>query len=130
VTWEQRWHPLREEWVIIAAHRDDRPWSGQSIVSAQKPVPAYVADCCLGPGNQWVSGVRNEADDGVFAFDNDLPCVGTAAPRPAEPPSGLYRAERASGLARGGCFVTDSAAEAKAAEHLAVPSVHYRQAGA
>src|SRR5215831_12916812 len=21
--WEERWHPLREEWVIIAAHRQD-----------------------------------------------------------------------------------------------------------
>ena len=22
--WEQRWHPLRAEWVIVAAHRQDR----------------------------------------------------------------------------------------------------------
>ena len=21
MTWEERWHPLREEWVIVAAHR-------------------------------------------------------------------------------------------------------------
>ena len=27
--WEERWHPLREEWVIIAAHRNNRPWSGR-----------------------------------------------------------------------------------------------------
>ena len=27
--WEQRWHPLREEWVVVAAHRQDRPWQGE-----------------------------------------------------------------------------------------------------
>src|SRR5213075_1072165 len=26
--WEERWHPLREEWVIVAAHRQGRPWVG------------------------------------------------------------------------------------------------------
>jgi UDPglucose--hexose-1-phosphate uridylyltransferase len=103
VTWEQRWHPLREEWVVIAAHRDDRPWSGQTVVSAQQSVPAYVPDCYLCPGNPRVSGVRNQAYDSVFVFDNDLPCVGTAAPRPAEPPAEIYRARAAQGLARVVC---------------------------
>jgi UDPglucose--hexose-1-phosphate uridylyltransferase len=31
MTWEERWHPLREEWIIVAAHRQDRPWSGATI---------------------------------------------------------------------------------------------------
>ena len=31
MTWEQRWHPLREEWVIVAAHWNRRPWSGLSV---------------------------------------------------------------------------------------------------
>ena len=30
--WEQRWHPLREEWVVVAAHRQDRPWQGERAV--------------------------------------------------------------------------------------------------
>jgi UDPglucose--hexose-1-phosphate uridylyltransferase len=29
--WEERWHPLREEWVIVAAHRQNRPWSGEML---------------------------------------------------------------------------------------------------
>ena len=29
--WEERWHPLREEWVIVAAHRQSRPWSGAEV---------------------------------------------------------------------------------------------------
>jgi len=42
MTWEERWHPLREEWVIVAAHRQDRPWSGETIThaSATLPMPA------------------------------------------------------------------------------------------
>ena len=31
MTWEERWHPLREEWVIVAAHRQNRPWSGETL---------------------------------------------------------------------------------------------------
>ena len=29
--WEERWHPLREEWVIVAAHRQNRPWTGEKV---------------------------------------------------------------------------------------------------
>ena len=32
MTWEQRWHPLWEEWVMVATHRGDRPWSGRKTV--------------------------------------------------------------------------------------------------
>ena len=40
--WEERWHPLREEWVIIAAHRQNRPWSGETIQHNEDALPAYV----------------------------------------------------------------------------------------
>ena len=33
--WEQRWHPLREEWVVVAAHRQDRPWQGERAVGVR-----------------------------------------------------------------------------------------------
>ena len=32
-SWEQRWHPLREEWVIVAAHRQQRPWTGGTVTA-------------------------------------------------------------------------------------------------
>jgi len=25
MVWEERWHPLRREWVIVSSHRNDRP---------------------------------------------------------------------------------------------------------
>ena len=103
-TWEERWHPLREEWVIIAAHRQNRPWSGETLSEAVKVEPAYVADCYLCPGNERVSGARNPDYRGVFVFDNDHPCVGFDAPDSLAPAPGIYRNRRAEGIARVVCY--------------------------
>ena len=83
MTWEERWHPLREEWVILAAHRQDRPWSGETVGPEAATRPRYVEDCYLCPGNPRVGGAINPRYAGVFVFDNDLPCVGMNAPTPA-----------------------------------------------
>jgi UDPglucose--hexose-1-phosphate uridylyltransferase len=104
--WEQRWHPLREEWVIIAAHRNQRPWTGDTV--SHQPadaVPPYDADCYLCPANARVSSERNPAYDGIFVFDNDLPCVSsTAAPGQLAAPPGIYRNQPAHGRARVVCY--------------------------
>ena len=90
--WEERWHPLREEWVIVAAHRQNRPWSGETVQNAQPELPDYVEDCYLCPGNLRVSGRQNENYGQTFVFDNDHPCVGWEAPAELEPPPGeIYR---------------------------------------
>ena len=104
MTWEQRWHPLREEWVIVAAHRNNRPWSGERVEGATKSIPRYVADCPLCPGNRRVSGATNDAYTGVFVFDNDMPCVGPNAPPPPTLPAGVCRNRPASGVARVVCY--------------------------
>lgn len=101
--WEERWHPLREEWVIVAAHRQSRPWSG-AVVAAQAPrPPQYVADCYLCPNNARISGAHNPPYTGVYVFDNDHPCVGPDAPEPLVPPP-PYRSRRADGIARVICY--------------------------
>jgi UDPglucose--hexose-1-phosphate uridylyltransferase len=104
MTWEQRWHPLREEWVVVAAHRQDRPWSGQTVAPARHAVPSYDAACPLCPGNVRASGVRNADYRDVFVFDNDHPCVGPKAPTVLEPPSGVFRNRPATGIARVVCY--------------------------
>lgn len=104
MTWEQRWHPLREEWVIVAAHRNNRPWVGETVEGQARKVPNYVADCPLCPGNTRVSGARNPAYGGVFVFDNDMPCVGPLAPRDLERAPGIYRNRPAEGIARVVCY--------------------------
>ena len=102
--WEERWHPLREEWVIVAAHRQSRPWSGAEVaVPAPRP-PAYDPTCYLCPGNPRVSGATNPNYTGTFVFDNDHPCVAVNAPRELAPPGGVYRNRPATGAARVVCY--------------------------
>src|SRR5262245_10446445 len=94
MVWEQRWHPLRREWVIVSSHRNERPWQGERVEQAQRQLPAYAPDCYLCPGNGRISGKRNPQYTGIFAFDNDHPCVSPDAPA-ATPAAGLYRSEPA-----------------------------------
>lgn len=104
LVWEERWHPLREEWVIIAAHRQDRPWTGETVAREPRHLPAYAPDCYLCPGNARVSGAVNPDYRDYFVFDNDLPCVGAAAPRKPAAPPGFYRNRPAEGAARVLCY--------------------------
>ncbi len=105
MTWEERWHPLREEWIIVAAHRQNRPWSGETIKHAEELLPEYVSDCYLCPGNTRVSGRRNDDYTSTFVFDNDHPCVGMDAPPPQDvESSGIYLNRPARGLARVVCY--------------------------
>lgn len=104
MTWEQRWHPLREEWVIIAAHRQNRPWIGDTINRPPKELPEYDADCYLCPGNKRISGKQNPNYEQTFVFDNDHACVSWDAPKVAELNQGIYMRKPASGIARVVCY--------------------------
>ena len=105
MTWEERWHPLREEWVVVAAHRQDRPWSGAVMVPREEEaIPDYVSDCYLCPGNKRVSGKVNPPYDRTFVFDNDHPSVSLDAPSELTPATGIYRNQPAHGIARVVCY--------------------------
>ena len=88
MTWEERWHPLREEWVIVAAHRQNRPWIGETRQGATRSTPGYDPECAFCPGNLRVGGRRNELYARTFVFDNDLvvlaaqtdPCSSSTSP--------------------------------------------------
>jgi UDPglucose--hexose-1-phosphate uridylyltransferase len=102
--WEQRWHPLREEWVIVAAHRQQRPWTGNTVAAPATTAVAFDPGCYLCPGNARVSGAANARYASTFVFDNDHPCVGADAPREVAVPTPFYRAAPAVGAARVVCF--------------------------
>ncbi|HKE90206.1 MAG TPA: galactose-1-phosphate uridylyltransferase [Gemmatimonadales bacterium] len=104
MVWEQRWHPLRREWVVVSSHRNERPWLGERVSEAPRAVPPYVADCYLCPGNARSSGQRNARYERVFVFDNDHPCVGPDAPTSLTAPPGIYRNAPATGCARVVCY--------------------------
>jgi UDPglucose--hexose-1-phosphate uridylyltransferase len=102
--WEQRWHPLREEWVIVSAHRQDRPWIGETVSGRDGEVAAYMPDCYLCPGNTRSNGERNPDYKKTFVFDNDHPCVAPDAPLDPPQPLGIHRARAATGIARVICY--------------------------
>jgi UDPglucose--hexose-1-phosphate uridylyltransferase len=104
MTWEERWHPLREEWVVIAAHRQDRPWSGETAETQQIKLPHFLSDCYLCPGNSRVSGKSNPDYSQIFVFDNDHPSVDINAPQNPEPPSSFYKSKPATGISRVVCY--------------------------
>jgi len=93
--------------VIIAAHRQNRPWRGETVGvadSSANSTPEYVADCHFCPRNERISGARNPDYRDIFVFDNDHPCVGPNAPRELDPPIGIYRNSPADGIARVVCY--------------------------
>src|SRR5690348_6589431 len=104
MVWEERWHPLRREWVIISTHRNERPWHGERIADRAGAIPHYSPDCYLCPGNMRSSGQANPEYKGAFVFDNDHPCVSPAAPTDLPAAPGIYRHQRASGVSRVLCF--------------------------
>jgi UDPglucose--hexose-1-phosphate uridylyltransferase len=109
MTWEQRYHPLRDEWVVVAGHRQHRPWQGELQGERVVALPSYVADCYLCPGNARVHGARNPVYESVFAFDNDHPCVALDAPATERVLSGeagvhVHVARRAEGVSRVVCY--------------------------
>jgi UDPglucose--hexose-1-phosphate uridylyltransferase len=105
--WEKRWHPLRQEWVVYAAHRNNRPWSFDKKES-KKESPEYDPTCYLCPGNMRVSGIRNPDYKDVYIFENDHPTVGSNSPEiPINQQSthhNLYRKTKAEGIAKVVCY--------------------------
>ena len=99
----RRYNPLTDEWVLVSAGRDRRPWLGAEEPDAEgTPVP-FDPDCYLCPGNARANGDINPAYDETFVFTNDF-----SALRPdtsvAGFDDGLLRAEGERGTCRVVCF--------------------------
>jgi UDPglucose--hexose-1-phosphate uridylyltransferase len=90
--------------VIIAAHRQERPWSGEVLQVNEKAIPQYAADCYLCPGNTRVSGKTNPDYKDIFVFDNDYPSVTIDASQPDPPSAEIYKARPAQGISRVVCY--------------------------
>ena len=88
----------------MAAHRQNRPWNGETVEQGELVLPDYVADCYLCPGNTRISDKRNDQYTSTFVFDNDHPCVGFDAPQELTTPKGIYLNRPATGIARVVCY--------------------------
>jgi UDPglucose--hexose-1-phosphate uridylyltransferase len=66
---------LTGEWVLISAHRTERPWLGQEDVLPEMELPTYDPDCYLCPGNVRAGGDKNPDYTGTYTFKNDFPAL-------------------------------------------------------
>lgn len=107
LVWEQRWHPLREEWILYSSHRGGRPWIGDTHAPPEDKPPHYDPTCALCPGNKRVKG-ENPKYTGVFYFTNDLSPFSDEAPEP-EYSDEFYRANKVTGTAEVVCYSPDHA---------------------
>ena len=107
LVWEQRWHPLREEWVLYTSHRGGRPWIGDTHAPAEATPPSYDPTCALCPGNKRLKG-QNPAYTGAYCFTNDLPTFSNEAPAPVNSDE-LYQAKAVTGTAEVICYHPDHA---------------------
>lgn len=130
--WEQRWHPLREEWVLYTAHRGGRPWIGDTHRAAEITPPAYDPTCALCPGNKRVQGA-NPAYTGVYWFTNDLPCFGSETTSAGDE---FYQTKAAEGTAEVVCYSPDHGktfvdlTDEECAAVVALWTERYRELGA
>jgi UDPglucose--hexose-1-phosphate uridylyltransferase len=104
--WEQRWHPLREEWVLFTSHRGGRPWIGETVKPSDQVAPAYDPTCALCPGNKRLQGI-NPLYTGAYVFTNDLPCFSADSPNTSSDEDDLYTRRPARGTAEVVCYSPD-----------------------
>ena len=102
--WETRWHPLLEQWVIIAANTKARPWSGKVSDNSIQDVPSHDPDCYLCPGVTRANGEVNPEYTGTHAMDNDFPSLAPEAPMPEASGNELFKRAAATGRCRVLCW--------------------------
>lgn len=84
---ELRWHPLLEEWVITATHRQDRTFLP----------PANYCPICPTKKDSFPTEVPEEEYE-IVVFDNKFPSLKHPAPKPAVEGSNLYKVRPAEGI--------------------------------
>jgi len=84
---ELRWHPLLEEWVVTATHRQERTY---------KPPDDYCPLCATRPGG-FPTEVPAENYE-IVAFENKFPSFKLPPPEPEVNGDSLFRVAPAAGL--------------------------------
>lgn len=92
---ELRWHPILEEWVITASHRQERTFL---------PPDDYCPLCPTKPG-AFPTEVPAE-DYEIVAFENKFPSLRHPPPEPAVEGSELYKVRPADGICEVVCYTS------------------------
>uniref|UniRef100_UPI00358F9C87 galactose-1-phosphate uridylyltransferase-like isoform X2 n=1 Tax=Myxine glutinosa TaxID=7769 RepID=UPI00358F9C87 len=99
-----RYNPLRDEWVLVSAHRMGRPWRGQLEGTGEDPVPRHDPANPLCPGSRRANGQVNEDYMNTYVFDNDFPALQPDAPDPGPNDHPLFKTAVARGMCKVMCF--------------------------
>uniref|UniRef100_A0A7M4FET1 Galactose-1-phosphate uridylyltransferase n=2 Tax=Crocodylus porosus TaxID=8502 RepID=A0A7M4FET1_CROPO len=99
-----RYNPLRDDWVLVSAHRMKRPWQGQVEKPVQEDVPRHDPSNPLCPGATRANGKVNPEYESTFVFDNDFPALEPDAPEPDVGDHPLFRSASAQGVCKVMCF--------------------------
>ncbi|XP_058028392.1 galactose-1-phosphate uridylyltransferase isoform X1 [Ahaetulla prasina] len=99
-----RYNPLREDWVLVSAHRMRRPWQGQVEKPPEEDPPRHDPANPLCPGATRANGKVNPNYESTFVFDNDFPALQPDAPEPEADDHPLLRSASARGVCRVMCF--------------------------
>lgn len=101
----RRYNPLKNEWVLVSPHRNNRPWQGHVETIPVVRKPAHDPACHLCARNTRAGQHVNPNYEGPFVFDNDFPALLADTPSALqEDPEGLMRAQMVQGAARVICF--------------------------
>ncbi|NXO02001.1 GALT uridylyltransferase, partial [Rhinopomastus cyanomelas] len=99
-----RYNPLRDDWVLVSAHRVKRPWQGQLEKLSTEDVPRWDPSNPLCPGATRANGEVNPQYEGTFVFPNDFPALQPDAPEPGDSDHPLFKAAAARGVCKVMCF--------------------------
>ena len=99
----RRYNPLKDEWVLVSAGRNRRPWLGAEEPESVDVGADYDPDCYLCPGNVRANGHVNPVYDTTFEFTNDYPALQPDA-SPLGFAEGLLRSEVERGTCRVVCY--------------------------
>ena len=100
----RRHNPLADEWVLVSAHRTDRPWLGQIEDPTPDQRPTFDPGCYLCPGTERAGGVQNDPYTGTYVFTNDFPALMPYPSAPQAAQDGLLVAKEEEGTCKVVCF--------------------------
>ncbi|MBT8165038.1 MAG: UDP-glucose--hexose-1-phosphate uridylyltransferase [Acidimicrobiia bacterium] len=100
----RRFNPLTGSWVLVSAHRTERPWLGETENVTDEPRLQRDPACYLCPGSTRANGAQNPDYTDTFVFTNDYPALLPEPEPKSDEASPLFRAERQAGTCRVICF--------------------------
>ncbi len=76
---QRRWQPLLQQWVLIAAKSQARPWSGKTVAGDSAKPQTHDSSCYLCPRITRANGEINPDYKGPWSFENDFASLSKAA---------------------------------------------------